>query len=315
MSCDIPVRVIALTEQEYNNAKNKIEAVGDFSDLRRHNAIRGKDFFDQNMNLYSNYRDIVRKKYPNLRVPKNTPMLSPQAEKSLRYNDKRTVYDFHNAGAVGCALSHISAWQEMVDNNIPQMIIFESDVDFAKKDFCNRLNTIIENYQQPFDILNFNLLPIPFPLNDYTEIYDTKIPDVRVAKGIAFRLQGYMLTLEGAKKLLLNAFPLIYEVDSYVTMQSILPSTNLTILATSEPWLNHPVIVFGSSIGYSPTQCLTDGMFFVPQTILLLSMAVLILLTIAALVYGCYLLYHYVAKLTNNNESSAQQNQQPNFVK
>lgn len=286
--CNVPVRVISLSEPDFRIAADKISAAGDFKDIAQWNAVRGKDLFNKDMSLRSDYQQILADRYPQVEISPSVSMLSSQAEKSLRYGQKSNFYDYHNAGAVGCALSHISLWQFMVRKKIPAIIIFEADVEFRRNDFCQKVREILENTSEQYDAVNFNLLPIPYPLTDHTELTETDSSDLVRVKGIAFRLQGYLLTLEGARKLLSNAFPLVYEIDSYMSVQTILPSSSFDLLATKEPMLDHPLVVLNSSIGYSPLQCVTDGMFFIPQIFFVILLALLLLLFILAVVFCIY---------------------------
>lgn len=296
---NIPVRIISLSDNKYDIAKAKVAQTGS-RNIQRWNAVRGKDLFDNQAGLLPNYRKILREKYPQVYLPKDVSLLSIHADKCLRSGEKGTVYDVHNEGAIGCYLSHISLWQYMVEKNIPAMIIYEDDVDFVDdKTFCAKLDNVLMNYPKDFDALNFNIVSIPYPFVDYAKLEPTELDNIVNVKSIVWRMQGYLLTLEGAKKLLKDVFPIVYSIDSYMSAVTMQPEFNMTLLAAKEPWLNHPLVVINSSIGYSYVQCLTDAVFLIPQIVIVLILATFLVLLVALVVYGAYVI---VRQIFNRNK-------------
>ena len=296
-SCtSIPVRVIALKEEKFQTAKHEIESVAQFSDVKMWQGIRGKDLFDENTNVLPNHKEILAQKYPHAHfdLADDENILSTQAELSLSSKQRTNLYDLHNAGAIGCSLSHISLWQHMVDNDIPVMMIFEDDVLFENR-FKNgtanvekELNCILNEFSLNFDVLNLNLCPIPSVLVHGTKLTDSRLKNVVFVEGIAFRTQGYIITLEGAKQLLKNAFPLLHVIDSYMTLLTVLPSSknHYIYLATKLPWLIHPTleITGKSSIGYDAFTTIVDGVLFLPRWSIFAMIGVCFLSLVAAFV-------------------------------
>lgn len=277
---DIPVRVIALSDAKFDAAQKRISAAaGQLTDVKRWPAVRGADFFDKNRRLLPEYREIAKEKYPYLQLPEEPiSMLSTQTETLLPGGIRTNMYDLHNPGAVGCALSHISIWQHIVANNIAAMVVLEDDVEFEnrfvnkKLSFCNELNRILNAFSFNFDVLNFNLAKIPRPFVDATVTARTQLADVVQVKGIAFRAQGYVITRKGAQAMLTNVFPLLRVIDAHMTGLTVLPSTEKTVfyLATNTPWLKHDFIDLNNSqIGYAAMHILNDSLFFVPRAFLL----------------------------------------------
>ena len=109
-------------------------------------------------------------------------------------------------GAIGCYLSHINIWKEMLaDPNISAIAIFEDDVDTSQKDEVRqKLLNISEAIQKKdYDILFMGFSPrcnknLPIINERYTGNY------------------SYIITRSGAKKLLRFAFPIDMHLDAYI---------------------------------------------------------------------------------------------------
>lgn len=97
-------------------------------------------------------------------------------------------------GVVGCALSHMNIWLNIVENNVPALIIFEDDA---------RFNEPFNVPDLPFgwDLFYFGgpalkgIYPPGIPIND--TIIIPKLP-----QDLYFTAIGYMISYKGANKLL-----------------------------------------------------------------------------------------------------------------
>ena len=109
------------------------------------------------------------------------------------------------AGAVGCFLSHRHIWQEMVDRNLPQVLVLEDDCNFADFD-----KTILDIDLRAHSI---DLLRLEANPNRYDVFVNqvTNAPLASTTKRIADRslsrdqtvgAGGYMLTIDAARKML-----------------------------------------------------------------------------------------------------------------
>jgi len=116
-------------------------------------------------------------------------------------------------GDIGCSDSHLRLWKHISDNNIPRALILEDDADFRCNErtvqriqrFCNDLDRLKLDY----DLLNLGHID--------------RVPPERVFAGteigVARACQGcftYVVTLEGARKLIAGALPMNVPVDEYV---------------------------------------------------------------------------------------------------
>lgn len=133
------------------------------------------------------------------------------AELSEEFINKN-VLDYPNCyltkGEIGCALSHINIYKEIVRNNLPYALILEDDavldpslVDFIK-DF--------ENYNKKQGI--FLLIGyFKYIKNKKTVIGRFPIYPIESA----FYATGYIITLDAAKKMINFLFPIRYEADVF----------------------------------------------------------------------------------------------------
>jgi len=113
-------------------------------------------------------------------------------------------------GEIGCALTHYWVWEEIVSNQYSQVLILEDDV-VLEDDFIQKLKKI--EVPKDMDFL-------------YVGRRDcmSKEPEQEVNKDIvipkySYGLHGYILTLEGAKKLLSYSYlQNIFPVDEFLPM-------------------------------------------------------------------------------------------------
>lgn len=110
-------------------------------------------------------------------------------------------------GAVGCSLSHISIWKKMVDDNIDKALIFEDDV-FFRPEFKERLNYILSNLPLDGDVILLDCTENFKPAN-FNSMFDRVL-------GPFFGTHAYVMTNEGARKLLPYVYPIEIQIDSFM---------------------------------------------------------------------------------------------------
>jgi GR25 family glycosyltransferase involved in LPS biosynthesis len=113
-------------------------------------------------------------------------------------------------GALGCALSHIALWKDSWSKN-ETYIVFEDDVSLASN-FDLLFSAILRELPKNFDLFYFADL--------------ARTPETNVGKRISerlFQLRGdawgtyaYIVTPQAAQILYDNAYPINYQVDSYM---------------------------------------------------------------------------------------------------
>jgi GR25 family glycosyltransferase involved in LPS biosynthesis len=108
------------------------------------------------------------------------------------FNNPKIHKDFSNGG-VGCLFSHLNLYKHIISNNIDICTIFEDDVHFHP-DWNIIASKFYENTPKNFDII--------FIGNQIDECIQNNNNVPRINKKSCFCTHAYILTLEGAKKLL-----------------------------------------------------------------------------------------------------------------
>lgn len=113
-------------------------------------------------------------------------------------------------GEIGCAMSHIKLYEYLVENSIERAIVLEDDAILSlyfKEILLDAMSKISPKYEILF--LDHGKAKIyPFPKN-LVERYRLAryISPSKKSKRTIIRTTGYLITLEGAKKLLKHAYP------------------------------------------------------------------------------------------------------------
>jgi GR25 family glycosyltransferase involved in LPS biosynthesis len=146
-----------------------------------------------------------------------------RTKRNIKESLRRDHEDLNTAGGVGCYLSHVEVWRKIASNDEPFGIIFEDDTRLPD-DFVPILKLCMRD---------FNLLPEMPDVWSFSYgwdfFYKTKGKDLPqdlpenhrgpwIYNTCPGGLNGYMLTKEGARKLLESAFPLDMHVDLYICM-------------------------------------------------------------------------------------------------
>jgi GR25 family glycosyltransferase involved in LPS biosynthesis len=124
--------------------------------------------------------------------------------------------DIRSVGEIGCYLSHTKIWQEIVDNNYENCIIFEDDV-IPETDYDTILKNI-DSIPEDYDIAYLGWW------NRYSTKYNNKNKDwlfsndSDLKKQNVLGLYSYIISNKGAKKLLSKAFPIDVQLDTYVSL-------------------------------------------------------------------------------------------------
>lgn len=97
----------------------------------------------------------------------------------------------HFIGELGCYMGHYKCWEHIVKNNIQCCLILEDGIDVLRTDFDNLI------INSDTDILFVNKEMVKNSLN----------------KLIGYGMQGYIVTLNGARKLMEKCYTLYLPID------------------------------------------------------------------------------------------------------
>ena len=118
-------------------------------------------------------------------------------------------------GEIGCALSHINLWERILREDIPEAIILEDDTRLGKAFF-----EVLENrdkFPQGYELINFGTEAATKPFGDYVaDIY-------RCANysDQAYMASAYLLTYEGARKLVNLVRPFYMPIDDFMSVAGL----------------------------------------------------------------------------------------------
>lgn len=114
-------------------------------------------------------------------------------------------------GAIGCALSHREAYIKIINNNINAALIVEDDITIDEGIYKKLIDEIYNDIPNDYDIiyLGYHNATIKY-------IYE-KINNVFFRANIVYGLFGYIVTNNGAKKLL-DIFPISKQIDTEISL-------------------------------------------------------------------------------------------------
>jgi len=227
------ILVLFLLTQNCNNIK-----IDNFSldKLEKYliNLNSRKDRFDITNNLLNKYdfKNVIR--YPaingkNISNNELIQIIEPSAIKSILDNYRKEHHDL-SYGAVGCSLSHINIWKKLEINNLDYIIIFEDDANPAFN-FTKLQEIIKNNTPNDWDIILFGGI-----YNKYKNVnnYIDKIYSF-------YETHAYIINKKGALKLLLKAFPIKKQLDSWLSDLALNNYINIYGI-TQNKWSQNPQI-------------------------------------------------------------------------
>lgn len=159
-------------------------------------AIYGKDLSDS-------YIDSVT--YPSVQFTIN--------------NGRSTDNNIGTLGGIGCYLSHVLLWKMLVDSKEDVFLILEDDATpsvYSVVEINRFLNSI--NKAEP----DWDAIYLGWAKPFYSGNKDIKISnDIYKINEITFQTHAYLINKKGAKKLLEKAFPIVDQVDSYMSFMAM----------------------------------------------------------------------------------------------
>ncbi|CAJ0580927.1 unnamed protein product, partial [Mesorhabditis spiculigera] len=140
--------------------------------------------------------------------------------KSIKINYMKNYKDpFHQrtmkAGEVGCFMSHLKIWEEVVANKLEKVIVFEDDIRVSNGGI-QRIEELVDDLKK--SKMPWDLIYLGRKLNDPNQ-KEFWVPENRhlTTIGYSYWTLGYMISYKGARKLL-DAKPLeqMIPVDEFL---------------------------------------------------------------------------------------------------
>jgi GR25 family glycosyltransferase involved in LPS biosynthesis len=219
----------------------------------------------------------------------NFPRLSLGTAHNIKYNTRRSHYEIDAVGAVGCSLSHFAAWEKLRASSAPAMIIFEDDAPI-QPDFAARLAQILTTAPHDWDLIQFHMSRFD---NGAVGCKPIGARDSWHACDALTGSHAYMISQEGARKMLDRAYPIEMHVDAFMAYMSRMGHVRM---------LWHPLIDLPSPDADSDIAHGFRGIMSVPTNmeksgvVVLDHMGVWGLVTMAAVVGGLVALAYVVPR-------------------
>lgn len=144
-----------------------------------------------------------------LDINKVDPNVITEKGKKDALDNKQRVYIPLTKGGIGCAMSHRKAYEKILDENLDAALILEDDSTLSD-DFLIKMQELEGNVPKDYDMLFLGYAPSAlkyfYPKNNKYYGKTKKI----------YGLYGYIVTKEGAKKLL-SIFPISEQIDTEIT--------------------------------------------------------------------------------------------------
>jgi GR25 family glycosyltransferase involved in LPS biosynthesis len=145
---------------------------------------------------------------------KTDPRVATLTKRNILSKTRRSHEELDSAGGVGCALSHIAVWQWMVDTNQPVCLIFEDDA-VIPPNFIELVNRTIESSMLS-DPTQWGIWLLGGKWDDLHAIPGQ--PVVQIDAFVLFH--AYVITLDTAKRLVENVYPIHAHIDMWVSIYS-----------------------------------------------------------------------------------------------
>jgi glycosyl transferase family 25 len=122
---------------------------------------------------------------------------------------------------IGCGISHINIWKKIVKEKINTSLIVEDDFILVD-DFLNKFNRIINKAPEKYDILFLTSGQLHNKDLKFRDINEYFYKQIFISQTV-----GYIITLEGAEKILKYINKVSYHIDLEIFMTSLFTDLNV----------------------------------------------------------------------------------------
>jgi GR25 family glycosyltransferase involved in LPS biosynthesis len=134
---------------------------------------------------------------------------------NIKNNERRSHHEIVSKGSIACYYSHTNLWKWLVqESNAPALCVMEDDLKIDPDSF-DKLQELLNDpavRRGGWDIFNPGaFVASKTPLSDKISTYNR-----------SFLFHCYIITREGAEKLLKSAFPILMHVDHYASFNASL---------------------------------------------------------------------------------------------
>jgi len=144
-------------------------------------------------------------------------------KKNIMTKTRRSHEELDSIGGVGCALSHIAVWQNMVDNNQDICLIFEDDA-VVPPNFVQLANECI---QQSAILQNTKAWDMWLLGGKWDDLSSIPGENGVIRVGAFLLFHAYVLTRRAAMQLLQDAYPIHAHIDAWVSIYAYMNDMRL----------------------------------------------------------------------------------------
>ncbi len=141
--------------------------------------------------------------------------INPFTKKNILSKQRRSHEELDSPGGIGCALSHIAAWKQLLESDSQYLLVLEDDA-VIPPGFINLMNESLAKdttLAQPFDLLIFSNVKY------YKDGHAPPTGDFGIVDSFALAT-GYIIGRRAAKRLIDEAIPISHHVDFYMSVQA-----------------------------------------------------------------------------------------------
>jgi GR25 family glycosyltransferase involved in LPS biosynthesis len=152
-----------------------------------------------------------------------------EGKKSLdnyyKYNITRKYhYELSSYGAIGCYLSHINTWKEIIKNNRQNALIFEDDAKVSNilyNDLIKRLHSLPKDWDI-YLLINPDFCYRKDKVKNYRNLFKVNR---------FFLLHAYIININSCKKIIENGnlFPINQQIDHHLSELALINKLNIYI--------------------------------------------------------------------------------------
>lgn len=184
---------------------DKIFIINLDKDIYRYNYAN-KQLIDYNITNFERYSAIYGNNLTNNELNNITTNIGQKiASKSM----------------IGCGISHINIWKKIISENLKTCLILEDDF-ILTNNFLTKFNNVIKNVPKIYDIL---FLSSNIIHNKNLKLYD--INDYFYKQLLISQTVGYIITLEGANKIIKYLNKVSYHIDVELCILSLIHNFNI----------------------------------------------------------------------------------------
>jgi len=140
------------------------------------------------------------------------PALTLATAHNIYFKTRRSNYEIDAAGAIGCSLSHFKVWEDLLSSNVNATLVFEDDssVPVGLKE---KLVKILNDVPPDWDVLQLQRTKFGGGVTGCKPLKDNNPWQLCTS---LMGTHAYIVSKQGAKKLLDKAYPIELHVDAYM---------------------------------------------------------------------------------------------------